>query len=108
MAIIMVRSVLIGIPKGIHVDYSTAIGVLPENYLLSKLSEQALTVANICSGDGTCICHNSVLPHLASFSSTLIWQHEQPSSKDWHIWLQALYLAFGPQLIIAIPLGGWL
>jgi len=30
------------------------------------------------------------------------------SLKDWHIWSQALHLAFGPQLIIAIPLGGWL
>ena len=45
---------------------------------------------------------------MAPFSSTLIWQHKQPSAKVWHIWLQALHSTFGTQLIIAIPLGGWL
>jgi len=45
---------------------------------------------------------------VAPFSSTLIWQHKQPSAKVWHIWLQALHSTFGTQLIIAIPLGGWL
>jgi len=45
---------------------------------------------------------------VAPFSSNLIWQWEQPSRNNWHIWSQALHLAFGPQLIIAIPLGGWL
>ena len=67
------------------------------------LAKQVLTVADICSGDGTCIQCYSILPQVAPFSSNLIWQHEQPSLKDWHIWSQALHLAFGPQLIIAIP-----
>jgi len=40
--------------------------------------------------------------------SNWIWQCEQPSAKDWHIWLQALQLVFGPQLIITILLDGWL
>ena len=72
------------------------------------LAKQALIVDNICPGDGTCIHHDSILPQVAPFSSNLIWQHEQPSPKDWHIWSQALHLAFRPQLIIAIPLGSWL
>jgi len=72
------------------------------------IAKQALTIADICSGDGTCICCNIALPHVAPFSSNLIWQCKETSAKDWHIWLQALHLAFGPQLIIAIPLGGWL
>jgi len=72
------------------------------------LAKQALTVADICSDDGTCIHCDIVLPHVAPFSSNLIWQQEQPSARDWHIWSQALHSAFGPQLIIAIPLGGWL
>jgi len=66
-------------------------------------------MANICSGNGTCICCNILaLPHVAPFLSNWIWQYEQVSATDWHIWLQALHLAFGPQLIIAILLGGWL
>jgi len=72
------------------------------------LAKRILTVADICSGDGTCIRHNSILPKVAPFSSNLIWQWEQPSHKDWRIWSQALHLVFGPQLIISIPLGGWL
>jgi len=68
----------------------------------------ALTVANICSGNGTCIRHDISLLHVVPSPSKWIWQCEQPSAKDWAIWLQALQLAFGPQLIIAILLGGWL
>ncbi len=72
------------------------------------LAKQVLTVADICSGDGTCIQCNLILSQVAPFPIKLIWQCEQPSHKDWCIWSQALHLAFGPQLIIAIPLGGWL
>jgi len=72
------------------------------------LAKRFLTVADICSGDGTCIQCDSFLLNVAPFSSNLIWQQEQPSHNDWHIWSQAFHLAFGPQLIIAIPLGGWL
>jgi len=72
------------------------------------LAKQVLTVINICSGYGTRIQHDIVLPLVAPYPSNLIWQREQPSRKDWHIWTQALHLAFGPQLMIALPLGGWL
>ncbi len=64
--------------------------------------------SDICSGNGTCIQRDAILPQVAPFPSNLIWQCKQPSCKDWHIWAQALHLAFGPQLIISIPLGGWL
>ena len=62
------------------------------------------------SRDGTHFHHDSVLPQVAPFPSNLIWQHEQPSPKDWCIWSQAFHLAFEPQLIIATPLGlgSWL
>jgi len=45
---------------------------------------------------------------VAPSPSNWIWQYKQPSAKDWCIWSQALQLAFGPQLIIIILLGGWL
>ena len=73
-----------------------------------RLDKRAFTVADICSGDGISIRHDATLPQIAPFPSNLIWQREQPSRKDWRIWVQALHLAFGPQLILAIPLGGWL
>ncbi len=72
------------------------------------LAKRFLTVADICSGDGTRIQCDSILPNMAPFSSNLIWQWEQPSHNNWCIWSQALHQAFGPQLIITIPLGGWL
>jgi len=45
------------------------------------------------------------LSQVAPYPSTLIWQHKQPSQKDWQTWSQALNGVLGPQLIIAIPLG---
>jgi len=87
-------------------------GQLSNNDLISinhcHLAKRALTVADICSGDGTCIRQDAILPQVTPFPSNLIWQCEQPTCKDWHIWAQTLHLAFGPHLIIAVPLGGWL
>jgi len=73
-----------------------------------RLAKRILMVADICSGDGTCIWRDSILPNVAPFPSQFIWQWEQPLHNDWRIWSQALHFAFGPQLTIAIPLGGWL
>ncbi len=73
-----------------------------------RLAKRILMVTDICSGNGTCIWRDSILPNVAPFPSQFIWQWEQPLCNDWHIWSQALHFAFGPQLIIAIPLGGWL
>jgi len=94
-------------------DAFFSIGQLSNCDLLSinccwGLTKQALTVANVCTGDRTAIWCNTLLPQVAPYPSTLIWECKQPSHKDWQIWSQALQLAFGPQLIIAIPLGGWL
>jgi len=38
------------------------------------LAKRFLTVADICSGDGTHIRWDSILPNVAPFPSTLIWQ----------------------------------
>jgi len=40
-------------------------------------SKWALTVTDICSGDGTSICHDTILPQVAPFPCNLIWQWEQ-------------------------------
>ncbi len=44
------------------------------------------------------IQHTSLLPQVAPYPSTFIWQCEQPFQKDWQTWSQALNG----------PLGGWL
>jgi len=54
------------------------------------LAKHVLIVDDICLGDGTTICHDTVLPQVAPFPSNLIWQKEQPSAKDWQIWSQTL------------------
>jgi len=69
------------------------------------IAKCAPTIADICSGNGTCIWCDISLPHVSPSPSKWIWQCEQPSATDWGIWSQALQWAFGPQLIIAIPLG---
>jgi len=93
-------------------DIFSSSGQFAEKDLVSinrcHLAKRFLTVVDICSGDGTHIQCDSILPNVAPFPSTLIWQQEQPSRKDWRVWSQALHLVFSPQLILAIPLGGWL
>jgi len=93
-------------------DTFFCIGQLSNINLMSinccQLAKRALTIVDVCTGDGTAMQYDTLLLQVVPYQSNLIWQHEQPSCKDWKIWAQALQLAFGPQLIIAIPLGSWL
>jgi hypothetical protein len=76
-----------------------------------RLYMQALTLADICTGDGTRVqsnCFACIPRH--DLTSRWIWPTEQPSNRDQDIWQQGLQYLTGNNLSLnsAESLGSWI
>ena len=75
-----------------------------------RLHCQVLTLADICTGDGTSLTAASLEGQKLGNRNSFVWPSQgQPPAKDWKIWKQSLQETFAPARDRLVePLGLWM